>query len=90
MMASQSTVEPPLEPQLHLLHARVDGDRGYDRSLSWEENGLRIERGTSPSAAATVTADSTTCSDTLLEPQPDSVNSMTVNGDNAAVLRFPQ
>ncbi len=36
MMASQSTVEPPVEPQLHLLDARVDGDRGYDRSLSWE------------------------------------------------------
>ena len=87
-MAPQSTVDPPIELQLRLSDARLDGDRGYDYSLSWGENGLRIERGTNHSAVATVTADSTAWIGALLEPQIGSMNATIIDGDQTAVSRL--
>lgn len=79
-----------LELQLELSDSRVPNSRTYTYRLSWDEAGLRIERGEHPNPAATLRTDSSALAGMLYQARgffPDD-EATQVEGDRAAVERL--
>lgn len=87
-MAPATEVRPPIELQLHLFDARIDGDRGYDYRLSWSGSHLLVERGTNPGATTSVDADSTVWIGALLDSDSYGLEQITIDGDVGPVERL--
>lgn len=87
-MAPHRAVRPPIELQLHLVDARVDGDPGYDYRLSWSGHHFEVERGTNVDATTTVRADSTIWAGALLDPATTSLAQISIDGDAGPVERL--
>ncbi|GAA1975992.1 helix-turn-helix domain-containing protein [Microbacterium pumilum] len=86
-MAPSESIEPPIQLELHLHDARVDGAAGYDYALSWDAAGLRIARGSNPLASAAVRADSSEWALILHAGEPLGASGVEIHGDRAAVAR---
>jgi DNA-binding HxlR family transcriptional regulator len=88
-MAPAEAPSPGLELQLELTDARVEGGHSYTYRLSWDEAGLRIDRGTHPGATATLRADSSALAGMLYQTHelPPGQQDM-VTGDNKDVARL--
>lgn len=89
-MAPASAPAGGLELQLELVDGRVPGEPGYTYRLSWDERGLRIERGEHPAPVATLWTDSSTLAGMLyqvhgLMPEDEATS---VTGDRDAVDRL--
>lgn len=86
-MAPRRAPERPLEIQLELRDSRVTGNPGYTYRLSWDEAGLRIERGEHPAPAATLRTDSSALAGMLYQAHgllPDD-GATEISGDRTAV-----
>ena len=86
-MAPANPPDQPLELQLELHDGRIPGDLGYTYRLSWDEAGLRIERGEHPTAAATLRTDSSALAGMLYQAHgllPDD-GATEISGDCTAV-----
>lgn len=88
-MAPEQPPEPAVEIQLELTDSRAP-ELGYTYRLSWDDAGLRIERGEHPDAAATLRADSSALAGMLYQahgllPGDEATE---IDGDRAAVERL--
>lgn len=89
-MAPATAPQPELALQLDLTDERRPDDTGYRYRLTWDPEGLRIERGDHPDPAATLRTGSTTLAGMLYEAHgflPDDRRTE-IDGDRDAVGRL--